>query len=138
MPEYGKISKEKLNTCHPLLQELFTEVIMVFDCSILEGHRDKARQDQLFEWGRSRCRWPDSMHNKMPSMAVDVAPYYAEKPHIRWEKKYLFRWYYFAGIVIEIAREKKIPIRWGGDWDMDTYVRNQKFNDLPHFELINE
>ena len=34
-----------------------------------------------------------------------------------------------------IANRLEIPIRWGGDWDMDTYVKDQKFKDLPHFEL---
>jgi len=29
-----------------------------------------------------------------------------------------------------------ISIRWGGDWNMDTYVKDQRFNDLPHFELV--
>ena len=69
-------------------------------------------------------------------MAIDAGPYYIELPHIRWDEKSLPRWYYFGGIVVDIARWKKIPIRWGGDWDMDTYVKDQSFNDLPHFELI--
>ena len=80
--------------------------------------------------------WPDSKHNSLPSIAVDAAPYYAEKPHIRWDKKSLYRWYYFGGRVVEIARHMEIPIRWGGDWDRDTYVLDQNLMDLPHFELI--
>ena len=35
-----------------------------------------------------------------------------------------------------IAGKMKHRIRWGGDWDGDTDVKDQKFMDLPHFELI--
>jgi len=26
-------------------------------------------------------------------------------------------------------------IRWGGDWDMDTHTKDNKFDDLVHFEM---
>ena len=29
-----------------------------------------------------------------------------------------------------------IKIRWGGDWDSDTQVNDNKFDDLVHFEEI--
>ena len=137
MPSFGRASRKKLATAHPLQQQLWNEVIKVFDCTILEGHRNKACQNRLFTMKpqRSRCKWPDSKHNAIPSIAVDAAPYYTEKPHVRWNKESLPRWYYFAGVVMGIANRLEIPIRWGGDWDMDTYVKDQKFKDLPHFEL---
>jgi hypothetical protein len=28
-----------------------------------------------------------------------------------------------------------IKIRWGGDWDSDNIMKDQTFNDLPHFQL---
>jgi len=28
-----------------------------------------------------------------------------------------------------------IRLRWGGDWDGDTELDDNKFDDLPHFEL---
>ena len=136
MPKFGRTSKSKLETVHILQFELWNEVIKVFDCSIIEGHRDKAEQNRLFDLGKSRVMWPNSKHNEDPSLAVDAAPYYLDKPHIRWNRESLYRWYYFAGVVKGIAIRMNIPIRWGGDWDMDTYVKDQRFNDLPHFELI--
>ena len=39
MPKFSKKSKSKLETCDSKLQDLFNEVIMHFDCSILCGHR---------------------------------------------------------------------------------------------------
>lgn len=137
MPEFGKTSKKKLEDAHPLQQALWSEVIKVIDCTIIETFRDKVRQDRLFDQGKSRVKWPNGKHNSLPSIAVDVAPYYIDSPHVRWNKESLYRWYYFAGIVKGIAVKMNIPIRWGGDWDMDTYVRDQRFNDLPHFELVN-
>ncbi len=136
MFKYSKISLERLETCHPLIQEVFYSVIKVFDCSILCGHRVMEGQNKAFDEGHSRVKWPDSSHNATSSTAVDVAPYYKEKPHIRWDKGSLYRWYYFAGIVQGIAMSQDIILKWGGDWNRDTYVKNQKWNDLPHFELL--
>ena len=31
---------------------------------------------------------------------------------------------------------KGIPLRWGGDWDVDTELKDNDFDDLPHFELL--
>jgi len=146
MPKFGKTSMRRLITCRPLLQELFREVIKVFDCSVLCGLRRKEEQNILFEMDpqRTRCRWPESKHNveedkygvEALSLAIDVAPYYTEKPHIRWDEDSLHRWYYFGGLVVGISKKIGIPVRWGGDWDMDTYVLDQELMDLPHFELI--
>lgn len=136
VPKFGKVSQARLDTCHPLQKELWGEVIKVFDCSILCGHRKEAEQNRLFRAGRSRVQWLDSKHNGYPSTAVDAGPYYLEVPHIRWDEDSMTRWYYFGGVVMGIAGKMGIPLRWGGDWDMDTYVRDQRFNDLPHFELI--
>lgn len=139
MPKFSKSSYEKLKTCEYGLQVLFSKVIEIFDCAVLCGRRGEAEQDRMFTLGKSRCRWPDSKHNvEEPglSLAIDVAPYYEEKPHIRWDKNSLYRWYFFGGIVKGVAEQLNISIRWGGDWDRDTYVKDQQFNDLPHFELF--
>jgi len=142
MNKLSKSSLQELETCQPGLQILFKKVIEVIDCTVLCGRRGKAEQNRLFNIGHSRCRWPNSKHNVLNpldlSAAIDVAPYYKEKPHIRWDKESLRRWYFFNGIVKGIAEELNIPIRQGCDWDRDTYVRDQTFNDLPHTELYIE
>ena len=139
MAKFSRRSFERLETCQNDLQALFRRVIEVIDCTILCGRREEAEQNRLFKLGNSRCEWPDSSHNaplSALSAAIDVAPYYADEPHIRWDKTSLWRWYFFGGIVLGVAKEMGISIRWGGDWDRDTYVKDQKFNDLPHFELF--
>jgi len=128
MPHYSNRSRSRLETAHQLLQDLFHEVIKYADCTILEGRRDKARQNMLYRQGKSKVQFPDSRHNPLPSLAVDVAPY-----PIDWED--LPRFYYFGGTVRGIAFTLDIPLRWGGDWDGDLEVKDQNFNDLVHFEL---
>lgn len=128
MNSFSDRSKQQLETCDPQLQELFNEVIKYFDCTILVGTRTEQEQNEAYEQGRSKLKWPQSKHNTFPSKAVDVAPY-----PIDWEDTQRFN--YFAGVVMGIAASKGIKIRWGGDWDRDTNLKNNKFNDLPHFEL---
>ena len=49
---------------------------------------------------------------------------------------HLFLWFhYFGGFVLGIASQMGLKIRWGGDWDRDTEVKDNRFDDLPHFEI---
>ena len=129
MPKFGNTSKRRLATCDEDLQELFQEVVKFFDCSILEGHRGEETQNKYFDEGKSQVKWPNGKHNSSPSTALDAAPY-----PIDWDDTE--RFYYFAGFVKGVAFNIGIPIRWGGDWDDDTDVKETKFKDLVHFELM--
>jgi len=133
MPKFSNKSDLSLDTCHPLLQELFREVIKDRDCTIIEGHRTRRRQNQLFEEEKSKVQWPESKHNAMPSQAVDAGPCIPGKG-IPWAEQENF--YAFGGYVKGVAKLLGIKIRWGGDWDNDNDVKDQKFNDLAHFELL--
>ena len=133
MPKFSNKSNLQLDTCHPLLQRLFRAVVKEDDCAILEGHRPRRRQNLLFKQGKSKLKYPKGKHNSMPSMAVDVAPW-LKKKGIPW--KTTSQWYYFAGKVKAKADELDIQIRWGGDWNRDGNVTDQKFNDLAHWELV--
>ena len=128
MPKFSKKSLSKLETCDKRLQDLFLRVVKKFDCTILEGHRSKDRQNKLFDEGKSKLKYPKGKHNSLPSKAVDVAPY-----PIDWNDRERFT--YFAGYVLGIAYQMGLKIRWGGDWDMDTEVKDNNFDDLPHFEI---
>lgn len=133
MPKFSNKSDMTLDTCHPLLQELFREVIKESDCTIIEGHRTRRRQNRLFEQGLSEKKWPHGKHNTMPSQAADVAPYIPGRG-IPWDEQVHF--HRLSEVVLEKAKELKIRIRWGGDWDGDGDTKDQKFNDLAHYELI--
>jgi len=131
MFEYTKASLKKLDECDPRLKKIFMRVIEVIDCSILEGHRPKHLQDLAFANGNSKVAWPNGKHNKLPSLAVDAAPC-----PIDWNNRE--RFVFFAGVVLGIASEQGVKLRWGGDWDSDRDLKDQIFFDLPHFEIIED
>ena len=128
MPKFGRKSKERLATCHEDLQKVFNEVIKYVDCSVLEGHRGEERQNRFVDEGKSKVRFPNGRHNAMPSNAVDITPY-----PVDWDDRE--RFHLFAGFVIGVARGMGITLRWGGDWDMDFQVMDNRFDDFPHFEI---
>ncbi len=130
MPSFSKVSRQRLSTVDPKLQRILEKAIERFDFSVLCGHRTKEDQDKAFNDGFSKVAFPNSKHNSFPSMAVDIAPW-----PIDWNDRE--RFYYMAGVVVTVAAEMGIPIRWGGNWDMDFDLRNGgSFLDLPHFELV--
>lgn len=133
MPKFSIKSSDRLSTCHPDLQRLFEAVVVEYDCSIIEGHRNRRRQNLLYRQGKSRVKWPDGKHNRLPSEAVDAGPY-LKKVGIPWNTPE--EWHRFARFVFKKAEELGIRVRWGGDWDMDGESTDQSFNDLPHWELL--
>ena len=129
MNKFSAISKERLATCDERLQMVFQQVIKYFDCSIIEGHRGEALQHLYFTQGKTKLDWPFGKHNKIPSEAVDAMPC-----PINWYDNK--RICYFAGYVMATALSMDIKLRWGHDWDGDTDLNNQKFNDACHYELV--
>ena len=129
MPSFGRGSLEQLETCHPLIQELCYTIIKIFDFKVICGYRDQERQNYLKRIHKSKVIFPMSKHNKLPSEAFDFAPC-----PIDWndERRFIF----LAGIFKGVALEKGILIRWGGDWDGDTQLKDNKFNDYGHIELL--
>ena len=128
MFKFGKRSRERLATCHPDLQKIFNEVIKKIDCSVLEGHRDERTQNKYFSEGKTKVKYPMGRHNTNPSRAVDVTPY-----PIDWNDRE--RQTLFAGYVLGIAESMGIKLRWGGDWNQNFKVKDNRFDDFPHFEL---
>lgn len=122
MPKFSKQSLERLATCHLDIQLVMNDVIKVFDCSIIYGHRGEEEQNRLFEAGRSQLKWPKSPHNKTPSMAVDVIPY----PLKDWKDLTGFR--LLQEKVILISEFHGIQL-FHGAWF-------PKLQDWPHWEII--
>lgn len=129
MPALSRASIDKLNTCHPDLQKLIAEVAKDFDLTVVYGHRTKMDQDKAFLEGRSKVQYPNSRHNSLPSMAVDVAPYPIDWNDVR-------RFYYLVGYIRGIANKLGIKVRVGADWNGNGEIKDQNFFDLPHIELV--
>jgi peptidoglycan L-alanyl-D-glutamate endopeptidase CwlK len=136
---YSQTSKDRLESCHIDLQTIFYEVDEWQNCSIFCGHRGEDAQNKAYLENKSQVKFPDSKHNSEPSMATDSGPYFVDIRNTDWNDRIAFALY--AGRVMQIAdrllREGKIThkLRWGGDWDGDGRNTDQKFHDLPHFEL---
>ena len=165
MPSYGKKSMAGIMSCERDIQVTMHEVIKVYDHSVIFGHREAELQFELFQKGRkfvgspgeeqNPAKWVvvdpkkvvtyrdgferKSEHNYYPSRAIDIAPY-----PINWgnEQTQIGRFYQLSGIVLTINKrlydEGKVTrlLRWGGDWDSDGDFTDQRFHDLPHYELI--
>lgn len=153
MPIYSQPSEMKLLTCEKDLQVLFHEVIKYFDNTIIYGNRSQEEQLELFEKGRlklddryiitdkrkvvTNCDGYKikSNHNYIPSRAVDSLPYPINGKDYK-------RIYYYAGLVMGIAKKLKeqglmqYDLKFGGDWNMNTDLSDQTFNDLAHYELV--
>jgi len=136
---YGRSSREKLATVDPLLKQILENVLNmeIMDISILYGVRGKKEQDRLYAEKKSKLKWPDSKHNIQQhwwkSKAVDAAPFINGKVSYNYN-----HCCYLAGLIMGEAKRIGIDIRWGGDWDQDgEAVTDQTFNDLLHFEILN-
>ena len=133
---FGKVSRERLDTCNYQLQKVMKLAIQrtFVDFGIAEGNRSLERQKELFAKGLTTKDGviTFSKHNSMPSMAVDIFGWVNGK-----ECYTVAVMCYLAGVIQSCAAELNIPIRWGGNWDQDgEIITDQTFQDLPHFELV--
>jgi len=138
MFHFSDISKQRLESCHQDLRRLFAHVIIDFNCTIVCGHRDKEEQDRAYTEGKSKLKYPNSKHNKIPSLAVDAAPYEAGQG-IDWSKSQMIAFaFYVKGIADQLYRIGTIShrIRLGADWNQNNDIDDETFLDAPHFELI--
>ncbi len=129
MPSFGNQSLEVLATVDDRLKEICREVIKVYDFKVVCGHRDKEDQEKAFKEGKTKKHFPDSKHNKDPSTAIDIYPY-----PIDFNDRE--RFVLLAGLMIATAESKGYILRWGGAWNGLKTMKNNKFDDLPHFEII--
>lgn len=137
MFKFGASSTKQRSTCHPVWQEILDKAIEIYDFTVLEGHRNEARQTKLYKSGSSKLPYPLSYHNKVDSEgspkseAVDIAPF-----PLYWDsdrEQFLI----LAGIIIGIGWSMGYRVIWGGDWDNDYDFADQTFNDLVHFDIRN-
>ena len=83
---------------------------------VTEGVRSQARQIKLYKAGKS---WTLNSYHKTGD-AIDVALIEGRKAI--WTAR---EYNAFAKIMYTVAREMKVPLKWGGEW---------KSRDRPHFQ----
>jgi len=135
---YGRTSSGVLITASFNLQLVFDDALAtgLIDISAIEGRRVKARQNRLYRINRSKVLWPYSKHNVLKpedlAHAVDAAPYVNGKRSDVW-----YHCIFLAGVIQACGEKLSIPIRWGGNWDMDGEpITDQDFQDLWHYEEV--
>lgn len=138
MPTFSQRSKRARAELHPKLQAIVDAAITKVDFVILDAQRGRAEQEKAFKGGFSKAHFGQSAHNYAPAIAFDLCPF-----PINFNDAALFRkiaqtiGQYDAGPGLDrgIAADLKIPLRWGGDWDMDGDWKDERFLDWGHFEL---
>lgn len=136
MTSLSPVSLRRLATCADDLQRVVRAVAEKTPTMVVCGHRGKVEQDEAVRLGRSKTPWPRSRHNSLPSQAVDLAP--LKNGAIDWNDHAGF--VSFGKLVLATAADMGVHLRWGGDWDGDGKTRSEgdrdeRFVDLPHFEL---
>lgn len=126
MPKFGRASKQHLATCHTDIRKVCEQLIKTYDFSVTCGHRGKADQDAAFKKGNSKVRFPNSPHNKLPSLAVDIVPYPADWNDIGRFKEMAAAFFAVANLLKERG-EITHEFEWGGNW--------RTLKDYPHFEV---
>ena len=135
-------SVKQLITCHEDLRTLAHEALKHsdIDFGIFEGHRSLERQKELYKAGKSKLNGENGLgpHNYSPSRAFDIIPYVNGKVTQEFSV-----YAYIGGVFTTVARhlydQQLIShrIRWGGNWGKTgSAFTDQRFNDLPHYELI--
>jgi len=128
MPTFGASSLAALAKCHPLMQEIAQEAIKTIDFKVLDSTRGRTDQERAYATGRSKAKFGQSAHNYVPAIAFDLFP----APY-DWNNRAAFK--KLSGVIMAIAKKKGVPIRWGGDWNMDGDKTTSDAWDMPHFEL---
>lgn len=119
-------SLEKLKECDIKLQELIRRVDEIYPVQVICGHRNEADQNKAFAEKKSKLKFPDSKHNKKPSLAVDVVPDPDRNPKtISWTDMVPYEIMCLA--IGAAADELDIKIKLGRDFS---------FKDFPHIELV--
>jgi peptidoglycan L-alanyl-D-glutamate endopeptidase CwlK len=124
MYKFGKRSRNRLKGVDSRLVNVLNELIKIMDVTVIEGLRSAERQEELLAKGATKVKYSKHMEGK----AVDIAPY-----PIDWNDRE--RFHYMGGMVRGIAKALNLDIRWGGDWDSDGEIKDNKFDDLVHIEI---
>lgn len=111
------------------MQKLLNAAIKEIDFRILDSTRGKDAQELAFRRGHSKVHFGDSAHNYVPSIAVDLFP----APY-DWNDNNAFLRLF--NVMMRLAKELKIPIRCGLDFNMDGVKQGDKDAwDGGHYEL---
>jgi peptidoglycan L-alanyl-D-glutamate endopeptidase CwlK len=131
---FGARSQANLEGVHPDLVKVVTRALELSSCdfSVIEGVRTLQKQKEYFARGASKTMASRHLATKCKAgvygHAVDLYPVGKPTP---WHKCKDI-----SEAMFKASKELMIPIRWGGDWNMNGSSEDEKFYDGPHFELL--
>jgi peptidoglycan L-alanyl-D-glutamate endopeptidase CwlK len=141
MSGYGSHSETLISQAHPDIQKVFRFVITRYDHSVTDAYRTKAKQNEYFDKGLSKIKYP-TVHNTKPSNAIDGYPYIDGKIIFGVTNSEQKQCIHFAAYVMGVAEymysigEITHRFRNGADWDGDKNINDQTFMDICHFEIV--
>ncbi len=123
---FDAASAKRLAGAHPDIQRVMNAARVKVAFTILDSQRGRAAQELAFKQGHSKAHFGQSAHNWSPAIAVDIAP-----SPLNWGDTKSF--IALSKVIMPIAKELGVPLRWGGDWNMDGSTSDGW--DFPHYEL---
>lgn len=102
-----------------------------FGIAWMGGLRTPEEQNQLFKDGFSKCDGYEILSKHQTGDALDLNVFVGSK--LIENKEMLC---VVAGVMFACASELNVKIRWGLDWNSNADIRDNKYNDQYHFELI--
>jgi peptidoglycan L-alanyl-D-glutamate endopeptidase CwlK len=102
-----------------------------FGVAWMGGMRTSEEQNQLFKEGYSKCDGYEKISKHQTGDAVDLNVFVGNK--IVENKEMLC---VVAGVMFACASEQGVNLRWGLDWNKNGDIRDNKFNDMYHFEIV--
>lgn len=147
MFKFGSNSLRRLQGVDPILIDVFKTAITYspFDFGIawMGGLRTDQDQNKLYKAGKSQRDGYTKRSKHQPSLidgygkAVDIFAYDPDTGKATWDEDILTA---ISDHILCIAEEKGVELRWGNDWDRDGIPvqsdPDERFSDMPHFELV--
>jgi peptidoglycan LD-endopeptidase CwlK len=132
-----KLSDRSLNRMKDVNPRLINIVLLAikrtpidFGVAWMGGKRTEEEQNQLFNEGYSECDGYEKISKHQTGDAIDLNVFVGSK--LIENKEMLC---VIAGVMFAAAAELNTEIRWGLDWNMNGDIRDNKFNDIYHFEI---
>jgi peptidoglycan L-alanyl-D-glutamate endopeptidase CwlK len=127
--KFGARSLRELQGVHPDLVAVVNRALELskVDFAVTDGVRTLAEQQAFFAAGATKTM--KSRH--LGGFAVDVVACIGPKK-ISYSEILMKQ---IKDAMFQAAKELKVPIRWGGDWNCNGDSGDETFVDMPHFEL---
>ena len=125
--KWGKQSLTNLSQAHMVLQKLADKALEISlqDLKVICGYRNEVDQNKAFAEGKSKLKWPKSLHNSHPSLAIDVVPL-----PLNWDNidafEEMVQCFEAAWYLLDEDITKGWILQCGADFS---------FNDYPHFQI---